>query len=140
MKKSKLTLNELIHDGAMYCFDWIGYLTEDPPDFSFGFDESLWKKSGEYEKFKELQKYHIDAVEYISKYKIKEDEFEFEFQEQYLNNKHYLALSIFGNKVEYFLFSHMTPKQIESRFADDESYYTLNDLKEAIEFAKNKLQ
>jgi len=140
MGKSKLPLKEIVHEGATACFDWMDYLNEEPPDYSFGFDESLWEKDNKLDEFKELQKYHIDAIEYIKTHEMDSREFDFEFQEEYLKNKHYLFLSILGNKIEYILFSQMTPKQLTNHFEGDDSYYTLENIKEAIEFVQKKLE
>lgn len=139
MEKPKLPLNEILHEGAMVCFDWVSYMDEIPPDYTFGLEESLWEETNTLDMFKELQKQHKDAVKYIRDHKMDSDDFDNEFQKKYLNNKQYLTLSIFGNKIEHLLFSQMTTEQIMDSFMDNDYYYTLEELEQAIEFAQDKL-
>lgn len=139
MKKPKLPLNEIIHEGAMVCFDWVDYMNETPPDYTFGLDEMMWEETGTLDMFEELQKMHKDAVKYIKDHKMDADDFDNDFQEKYLNNRQYLTLSILGNKIEHLLFSQMTDEQIRDSFVDSDIYYTLEELEEALEFAEDKL-
>lgn len=136
MEKPKLPLNELIHEGATVCFDWVDYLDETPPDLTFGLNQDLWEK----DKFEEVQKYHIDAVNYIKLNNLKSDDFGYDFKEEYLENKHYLILSFFGNKIDEIIFSEMSESQIQKRFSGEDFYYNLEDINLALDFTIKKLE
>ena len=41
MDKPKISLSELIHEGATVCFDWVSHFNETSPDLSFGLDKEL---------------------------------------------------------------------------------------------------
>jgi len=41
MDKPKISLSELIHEGATAFFDWVVYLNETSPNLSFGLDKEL---------------------------------------------------------------------------------------------------
>lgn len=135
MKKSKLSLNELIHEGATVCFDWLDYLEESPPDLTFGLEQEFWNQ----DEFKRIQKLHLEAVDYIQDNKINGDQFDFDFKEEYLQNNHYLTLSIFGNKIEEIFFSNMDDSDIEHKFEEEDFYYNLEDIRVALDYAIKKL-
>ena len=136
MDKPKISLNELIHEGATVCFDWVAYLNETPPDLSFGLHKELWEP----DKFQKIQKYFIDAVNYINFNKLDSDEFGYDFQDKFFENKHYLTLSLFGNKIEEMFFADMDASEVQNQFKDEDFYYGLEEIKLALDFAAKKLE
>lgn len=126
----KATLEEIIHEGAGECFDHLGYLPADP---TFG-----WSKNNPV--FSQLVELSKKIVEYIGDHKIHRESFGGTFKKELLSNRHYVILSILGNKVEYLLLKGMSEADLNNYFEGSDEYHTADDIREALEFLQDVLK
>ncbi len=139
MKKRRRSVYEIIHDGALFCFDWSVKSYEDQSDDLERYCQRFWYIESRIEDFKKIQKYHEEAKSYIEKFKIESKMFNVGFKEQFLNNKDYLYLSTLGNKVIQIEISNVPPREIMNEFIDCDFYYTHSDINEALEILHERL-
>ncbi len=115
MEKRKYTIYEVLHEAVLDCFEWVAYMDNALPSDS---PEALWDLENDTDEFKEFLRQHIDPETYRKAHTLHPDTFGCEFQPHFLDNADYLKLSLFGNQVEYFFFSHLTPAQAANHFND----------------------
>ncbi len=126
----KTPMEEIIHGGALECYEFYEDHLDDPKDENFGWE-------GEYAELIELTR---RIVEYIKENGLEETEYPEEYDESLLEDKHYVNLSILGNKIELIILSGKTEEELEAYFEGDEDYYTTKDVEAAIKFLEGKLK
>lgn len=122
-------MEEIIHGGALECFEFYKDYADDPEDKNFGWGDD----------FTELIDLTRQIVKYIEENRLENEKYPEEFSEALLKDPHYVQLSILGNKIELIILSDKTEEELEAYFEGDDDYYTPNDIKKAIESLEKRL-
>lgn len=119
----------IIHGGVLACFD---PHDEEPDANTYGWSKDI-------KHLNEIVALTREILSYIAKYKLSKSSFEKEFREDLLDNKHYLKLSILGNKIEYLCLKDKTERELNEYFKGFDEYYTAQDVKRVIDFLESLL-
>ncbi|MGB8216697.1 MAG: hypothetical protein WCE94_05270 [Candidatus Methanoperedens sp.] len=128
--QKQATKEEIIHMGAMVCFDFYGEY--DPDDKTYG-----WNPDIEY--FNEIVSLTQKCISHIRKHGLDSSDYHLDENERYLNDSKYLELSIIGNEIEYLILRPKNAKELKEEFDGSDTFYTSDDVHEAIQYAKQLL-